>query len=139
MSLDTRYRTQPSTAAPPVPQARLTRGAYHAAKISKKISADAMARAKADGANVTAGISINHLSLNDNDVGEYRTFFKLSFISTCPHSSTPNRPLAARSVTTLTGLRHESQQRRDGRPRHRHPAPAVTAAPHAPIRPAGRL
>lgn len=58
--------------------ARLTRGAYHAAKISTAMSGQAIARAKADGANVTAGIAINHLSLNDNDVGEYRTFFKLS-------------------------------------------------------------
>ncbi|MBN9070880.1 MAG: dihydroorotase [Rhizobiales bacterium] len=58
--------------------ARLTRGAYHAAKISTAMSAAAVARAKADGANVTAGISINHLALNENDVGEYRTFFKLS-------------------------------------------------------------
>ncbi|WP_274629189.1 dihydroorotase [Arvimicrobium flavum] len=58
--------------------ARLTRGAYHAAKISTDMSAQAVARAKSDGANVTAGVSINHLSLNDNDVGEYRTFFKLS-------------------------------------------------------------
>jgi dihydroorotase len=58
--------------------ARLTRGAYHAAKISTEMSAQAIARAKADGANVTAGVSINHLSLNDNDIGEYRTFFKLS-------------------------------------------------------------
>jgi dihydroorotase len=58
--------------------ARLTRGAYHAAKISTAISAEAVARAKNDGANVTAGVSINHLSLNENDVGEYRTFFRLS-------------------------------------------------------------
>lgn len=58
--------------------ARLTRGRYHAAKISTELSANAVARAKADGANVTAGMSINHLSLNENDVGEYRTFFKLS-------------------------------------------------------------
>jgi dihydroorotase len=58
--------------------ARLTRGAYHAAKISTAMSAEAVARAKADGANVTAGVSINHLSLNENDVGEYRTFFRLS-------------------------------------------------------------
>ncbi|MFI0846225.1 dihydroorotase [Mesorhizobium sp. IMUNJ 23232] len=58
--------------------ARLTRGRYHAAKISTALSAAAVARAKADGANVTAGVSINHLSLNDNDVGEYRTFFRLS-------------------------------------------------------------
>jgi dihydroorotase len=58
--------------------ARLTGGAYHAAKISTAISAQAVARAKGDGAKVTAGVSINHLSLNENDVGEYRTFFRLS-------------------------------------------------------------
>ncbi len=58
--------------------ARLTRGAYHAAKISTAMSAAAIARAKADGASVTAGVSINNLSLNENDVGEYRTFFRLS-------------------------------------------------------------
>jgi len=58
--------------------ARLTRGAYHAAKISTAMSAAAVHRAKADGARVTAGISINHLSLNENDIGEYRTFFRLS-------------------------------------------------------------
>lgn len=58
--------------------ARLTRGRYHAAKISTGLSAAAIARAKADGADVTAGVSINHLSLNENDIGEYRTFFKLS-------------------------------------------------------------
>lgn len=58
--------------------ARLTGSAYHAAKISTALSAGAIARAKNDGAKVTAGISINHLSLNENDVGEYRTFFRLS-------------------------------------------------------------
>ncbi len=58
--------------------ARLTGGRYHAAKISTALSAASVARAKADGANVTAGVSINHLSLNENDVGEYRTFFRLS-------------------------------------------------------------
>jgi len=58
--------------------ARLTRGRYHAAKISTGLSAAAIARAKADGADITAGVSINHLSLNENDIGEYRTFFKLS-------------------------------------------------------------
>jgi dihydroorotase len=58
--------------------ARLTRGRYHAAKISTALSAAAVARAKSEAANVTAGVSINHLSLNDNDVGEYRTFFRLS-------------------------------------------------------------
>jgi dihydroorotase len=58
--------------------ARLTRGTYHAAKISTAIAAAAIARAKSDGANVTSGVSINNLSLNENDVGEYRTFFRLS-------------------------------------------------------------
>ena len=58
--------------------ARLTGGAYHAAKISTAMSAAAVARAKAEGAKVSAGVSINHLSLNENDVGEYRTFFRLS-------------------------------------------------------------
>jgi dihydroorotase len=58
--------------------ARLTRGKYHAAKISTAMSASAVSRAKADGANVTAGVSINNLSLNENDVGEYRTFFRLA-------------------------------------------------------------
>jgi dihydroorotase len=58
--------------------ARLTRGNYHAAKISTAQSVAAIARAKSDGARVSAGVSINSLSLNDNDVGEYRTFFRLS-------------------------------------------------------------
>ena len=58
--------------------AQLTRGAYHAAKISTAMSAAAISRAKADGANVTAGVAIHNLALNENDVGEYRTFFRLS-------------------------------------------------------------
>lgn len=58
--------------------ARLTGGAYHAAKISCEMSANAIRRAKADGANITAGASIASLSLNEHDVGEYRTFFRLS-------------------------------------------------------------
>ena len=58
--------------------ARLTGGTYHAAKISTAMSASAIARAKDDGANVTAGVAIHNLALNDNDVGEYRTFFRLA-------------------------------------------------------------
>ncbi|MCQ2004550.1 dihydroorotase [Rhizobium sp. NRK18] len=58
--------------------AKLTRSAYHAAKISVPESADAIRVARSRGANVSCGISINHLSLNENDIGEYRTFFKLS-------------------------------------------------------------
>lgn len=58
--------------------ARLTRGAYHAAKISTAMAAQAVTRAKADGATVTSGVAIHNLSLNENDVGEYRTFFRLT-------------------------------------------------------------
>lgn len=58
--------------------ARLTRGNYHAAKISTAMSAAAIARAKTDGANVTAGVAIHNLALNENDVGQYRTFFRLA-------------------------------------------------------------
>lgn len=58
--------------------ARLTRGSYHAAKISTAMAVDAVKRAKTDGATVTSGVSIHNLSLNENDVGEYRTFFRLT-------------------------------------------------------------
>jgi dihydroorotase len=38
----------------------------------------ALARAKAAGLDVTAGTSIHHLTLNEFDVGDYRTFFKFT-------------------------------------------------------------
>ena len=58
--------------------ARLTGGRYHAAKLSTAMAAEAIARAKLTGDQISAGVSINHLSLNENDIGEYRTFFRLS-------------------------------------------------------------
>lgn len=58
--------------------AALTGGKYHAAKISTSDSAEAISRYKSQGNPVSAGISINHLSLNENDIGRYRTFFRLS-------------------------------------------------------------
>ncbi|CDZ71317.1 Dihydroorotase [Neorhizobium galegae bv. orientalis] len=58
--------------------AGLTQAKYHAAKISVAESAEAMRVARSRGANATCGVSINHLALNENDIGEYRTFFKLS-------------------------------------------------------------
>jgi dihydroorotase len=57
--------------------AALTQGAYHAAQISTAMSAEVISRAKQNGLNVTSGVSINHLSLNENDIGEFRTFFRL--------------------------------------------------------------
>jgi dihydroorotase len=50
---------------------------YHADQITTAASLPALARAKAAGLDVTAGISIHHLTLNAFDVGEYRTFFKV--------------------------------------------------------------
>ncbi len=58
--------------------AALTNSNYHAAQLSCEMSAEAVRRAKNLGAKVTAGVSINHLSLNENDIGEFRTFFRLS-------------------------------------------------------------
>lgn len=57
--------------------AGLTRAKYHASQISVPESVEAIEVARKRGAKVTCGISINHLSLNENDIGEYRTFFKL--------------------------------------------------------------
>lgn len=58
--------------------ARMTKVRYHAAQISCARSIDIMARHKAENANVSCGASINNLTLNENDIGSYRTFFKLS-------------------------------------------------------------
>ncbi len=55
----------------------ITGGAYHAAQISTRASLDAIKAAKRRGLKVTAGVSINHLTLNENDIGPYRTFFKM--------------------------------------------------------------
>ena len=58
--------------------AALTQCRYHAAAISLAESAEVIRTAKHRGTAATASISINHLSLNENDIGEYRTFFRLS-------------------------------------------------------------
>ncbi|NNF78203.1 MAG: amidohydrolase family protein, partial [Rhizobiales bacterium] len=56
----------------------LTGADYHASQISTRAAVEAVRRAKKSGLPVTCGVSINHLSLNENDIGSYRTFFKLS-------------------------------------------------------------
>lgn len=58
--------------------AALTGVRYHAAQISTARAVGLMADEKRRNANVSAGVSINNLSLNENDVGAYRTFFKLN-------------------------------------------------------------
>ncbi len=55
----------------------LTGGRYHAGQISCRASLDIVRSAKERGLPVTCGVSINHLTLNENDIGPYRTFFKM--------------------------------------------------------------
>ncbi|MPZ56737.1 MAG: dihydroorotase [Rhizobiales bacterium] len=56
----------------------LTRGRYHAASVTCRESLELLRRAKDAGLAVSAAASINHVSLNENDIGAYRTFFKLA-------------------------------------------------------------
>src|ERR1700756_967320 len=56
----------------------LTGGRYHAASLSCVESLDILKRARDAGLDVSASVSINHLALNENDIGPYRTFLKLS-------------------------------------------------------------
>jgi dihydroorotase len=58
--------------------ARLTGARYHAAAVSCADAVGLLARAKEAGLPVTAGVSINSLALNENDIGDYRTFCKVS-------------------------------------------------------------
>ena len=50
---------------------------YHADQITTARALRRLQRAKATGLDVTAGVSIHHLTLNEFDVGDYRTFFKV--------------------------------------------------------------
>lgn len=56
----------------------MTGARYHAAQISSRQAVEVMRAAKARGLPVTCGVSVHHLTLNENDIGAYRTFFKLS-------------------------------------------------------------
>ncbi len=56
----------------------LTGGRYHAASVTCGESLDVLARAKEAGLAVTASTSINHITLNENDIGPYRTFLKVA-------------------------------------------------------------
>ncbi|WP_028030384.1 dihydroorotase [Gemmobacter nectariphilus] len=51
---------------------------YHADQITSARALPPLERAKANGFDVTAGVSVHHVTLNEFDVGDYRTFFKLT-------------------------------------------------------------
>ena len=55
----------------------MTGGRYHAATITCEDSLAVVRRAKSRGLPVTCGVSINHLALNEIDIGSYRTFLKV--------------------------------------------------------------
>jgi dihydroorotase len=56
----------------------LTGGRYHAASLTCIESLEIMRRARDLGLPVSASVSINHVALNENDIGPYRTFLKLA-------------------------------------------------------------
>ena len=55
----------------------MTNVKYHADQISTALSLPSLAEAKRKGLDVTAGVSIHHLTLNEFDVANYRSFFKV--------------------------------------------------------------
>ena len=56
----------------------MTRARYHADQITVAASLPALKRARKAGLDVTAGVSIHHLTLNELDVAGYRTFFRFT-------------------------------------------------------------
>jgi dihydroorotase len=56
----------------------LTGGRYQAASVTCAESLEVLRRAKYAGLDVSAAASINHLTLNENDIGPYRTFLKVA-------------------------------------------------------------
>jgi dihydroorotase len=55
----------------------MTGARYHADQITTARALPALERAKRNGLQVTAGVGVHHLTLNELDVADYRTFFKL--------------------------------------------------------------
>ena len=55
----------------------MTGARYHADQVTTAAALPALERAKAAELDVTAGVSIHHLTLNVLDVGDYKTFFKV--------------------------------------------------------------
>jgi len=51
---------------------------YHISQISSEKTVSVIKKAKKEGKIFTAGVSINNLSLNENDIGDFKTFLKLS-------------------------------------------------------------
>ena len=74
----------------------MTGAKYHADQITTARALPALERAKANGLDITAGTSIHHLTLNELDVADYRTFFKVK----PPLRSEEDRLAVAEAVRT---------------------------------------
>lgn len=55
----------------------MTGARYHADQITTARALRRLERAKEAGLDLSAGVSIHHLTLNELDIGDYRTFFKV--------------------------------------------------------------
>lgn len=55
----------------------MTGARYHADQVTTARALPALERAKRNGLDITAGVGVHHLTLNELDVADYRTFFKL--------------------------------------------------------------
>ncbi len=55
----------------------MTGARYHIDQITTARALPALERAKRNGLRITAGVGVHHLTLNELDVADYRTFFKL--------------------------------------------------------------
>ena len=51
---------------------------YHISQISSKKTVSIIQKAKEEGKKFTTGVSVNNLSLNENDIGDFKTFLMLS-------------------------------------------------------------
>ena len=58
--------------------ASLTKVKYHADQITTEESVETLKRYKKINDRISAGTSIHHISLNELDIGPYRTFFKIT-------------------------------------------------------------
>ena len=51
---------------------------YHISQLSSEKSVDVIKKYKKNGLKFSVGVSINNLSLNENDIGDFKTFMKVS-------------------------------------------------------------
>jgi dihydroorotase len=78
--------------------ARLSGGRYHAAAVSTAEAVDLIAWAKGLGIRASAAVAVTNITLNERDVGAYRTFFK----TTPPLRSEEDRLALVRAVADGT-------------------------------------